>query len=185
MEGNVLLWIQNNLRNDFFDVIMKTITRLGDGGMIWIIFAVLLLLFKKYRYAGVASAISLILTFLTVNLCIKNLVARVRPYEVIEGLTRIVGEQSDYSFPSGHTAHAFAVSVVLLLMLPKKLGAPALILAFLMGFSRLYVGVHYPTDVLGGAVIGTVLAVISVFIAKKIKSKLIEGNGIEENAENN
>ncbi len=176
MEGDILLWIQNNMRNDFLDVIMKAITRLGNGGLIWIVFALLLLMFKKYRYAGVASAISLILTLITVNFGVKNIVARVRPYEVIEGLTRIVEKQSDFSFPSGHSAHAFAVAVVIFIMLPKKFGVPALVLAFLMAFSRLYVGVHYPTDVIAGIAIGTVIALVSVFIAKKIQEKLSANN---------
>jgi len=171
MDGNILLWIQDNLRNNVLDVIMKTITRLGDGGLIWIVIAIILLLFKKYRYAGLASAISLILTLLTVNICIKNVVARIRPYEVIEGLTRIVSEQSDYSFPSGHTAHSFAVGIVVFIMLPKCFGIPTLCLSVLMGLSRLYVGVHYPTDVLGGAIIGTIMALISVFIVGKIRNK--------------
>lgn len=172
IDGNILLWIQDNLRNPVFDVVFTAITRLGEKGLIWIAFTLFLLLFKKYKWAGVASGISMTVTFVVVNVIVKNIVDRVRPYEVLEGLRCIVDPKSDFSFPSGHTAHAFAVGVVVLIMLPRKLGLPMFIFAFVMGFSRLYVGVHYPTDVLAGAAIGTIIALVSVGLTKVIKVRL-------------
>ncbi len=170
-DANALLWIQENLRNDVLTAVMKCITRLGDNGTIWIALAVLLMVLPKNRKAGVASAISLLLTLLVVNVGIKNIVARVRPYEAIEGLTRLVPPESSFSFPSGHAAHAFAVGVVVLIMLPKKAGIPLFSLSVLVSLSRMYVGVHYPTDVVCGAIIGTAMALISVFIVNEIIEK--------------
>ena len=106
--------------------------------------------------------ISLLLEFLLNNLIIKNLFARIRPYEVIDGLILLVGKAPDYSFPSGHTGSAFALAVVIFMVMDRKYGIIALILASLMGFSRLYVGIHYPSDVLGGVILGVVTSVIAV-----------------------
>lgn len=175
-DANVLLWIQENMRTEWMTVIMKAITRLGDGGCLWIVLAVMLLVIGKTRKVGFASAVALIITFVTVNLGIKNFVARTRPYEVIEGLTRLVGEQSDFSFPSGHSAHAFAVGVVILIMMPRKIGVPIFVISVLMAYSRLYVGVHYPTDVIAGALIGTIIAFVSVLIVNKISALWMKRN---------
>lgn len=170
-DAAVLLWIQDNMRTELMTIIMKSITRLGDNGCLWIALAIVLLVMGKTRRIGITSAVALIITFLTVNLGIKNIVARVRPYEVIDGLTNLVEKQHDFSFPSGHAAHAFAVGVVIFIMMPKKIGVPVLIISILMAYSRLYIGVHYPTDVIAGAIIGTVIAFFSIFIVNKISEK--------------
>lgn len=118
-------------------------------------------------------AASLVGSVVVNNLFLKNVVARTRPYEVVEGLTRLIEKQSDYSFPSGHTAASFAAAVILFLQLPKKYGIPALILAVLISFSRLYLGVHYPTDVLAGAVSGTLIALAVHWIFGKKKKSTV------------
>ncbi len=173
MDSSILLWIQENLRNDFLTPVVKTITHLGDGGILWIALLLVLLIIPKTRKAGILGATALIITFLITNVCLKPLVARTRPYEVIEGLTRLIGKQSDRSFPSGHTANSMAVGVTLWIIsrkrredvdgdiyFPKKAGWFLLILSILIGLSRLYVGVHYPTDVLGGALVAVMDACI-------------------------
>lgn len=172
-DGNILLWIQNNLRNDFLDPIMKFITKLGDFGLIWIALGIFMLFFASTRRVGLTVALSMISDIVLLNLILKNLFERVRPYEAIEGLTRIIPAESSFSFPSGHAGHAFATSVVMLIMLPKKYGIPAFIFACIMAFSRLYVGVHYPTDVLAGCMVGTITALLSVKIMKKDKEKVL------------
>ena len=171
LDGEILLWIQENMRTDLMTTIMRGITRLGDNGCIWIALAVVLLVIGKTRRVGAASALSLLLTFIVVNLGIKNIFERIRPYEVIEGLTRLVPPEESFSFPSGHSAHAFAVGVVIFLMLPRKVGIPVLVLSFLIAISRMYVGVHYPTDVLAGIVIGSLLAYISVRVVNFVMEK--------------
>ena len=167
LDGDILLWIQDNLRAGWLDPIMKFITYLANGGALWIAICVLLLILKKTRTTGLVCSISLASTFLLNNIILKNVVARTRPYEAIEELNRIIGAQSDYSFPSGHSGASFAVAVVIFMEMPKKYGVPALILAALIALSRLYVGVHYPSDVIAGILTGTVYAVITVTIYRK------------------
>ena len=160
LDGNILLWIQEHVRNAVLTPVMTFITHLGDAGWIWIALAIVFLLVKKMRRTGVLMTCSLLGSLIVNNLILKNLVARTRPYEAVDGLQRIIEAQRDLSFPSGHTGSSFAAAVVIFLTCPGKIGVPALILAFLIMFSRLYVGVHYPTDVLAGMITGTLIAVL-------------------------
>lgn len=171
LDGNILLWIQEYIRNDFLTPIFKFITSLGDEGYVWIAIAIVLLFVKNYRKVGLMVGASLLGSLVFNNVIVKNIVARPRPYRMIETLTILIPEPGEYSFPSGHTSSSFAAGVVLYLMLPKKYGIPAMVLAFLIGISRLYVGVHYPTDVLGGMVMGTLIAVSVVKATEKIRKK--------------
>lgn len=189
VEANILLWIQENLRNDFLDPIVKFITHLGDHGYLWIALLLILICIPKTRKAGLIGAAALLMTFIITNLCLKPLIARVRPYEVIEGLERIIEKQSDRSFPSGHTANSMAVGVSLWIIsrnfdklgdkklyFPKAAGWFVWILSILIGLSRLYVGVHYPTDVLGGAIVAIVDAVMVFTVYKKCFQKIGSGS---------
>ena len=161
IDGQILIWIQENLRYAFLTPIVKFITHLGDAGIFWILLTLGLLIFKKTRKVGVMSAVALLGALLIDNIILKNLVGRIRPYEVVDGLQCLIGAQKDFSFPSGHTGSSFASAVVCFKELPKRYGIPLLVLAFLIAFSRLYVGVHYPTDVLAGMAIGTLVALLS------------------------
>lgn len=167
-EANIILWIQENLRVGFMNPIMQGITHLGDGGIFWIILSVLLLLFKKTRKVGLCCALGLILDLLVVNIAIKPLVARIRPYEIIKEISILTHQPGDHSFPSGHSAGSFACAWAFFRSYKKKWGIPALVLASLVSLSRLYVGVHYPTDVLGGIVIGIIVGELGYFLGKKI-----------------
>lgn len=170
LDGDILLWLQENVRNTILTPIMKFVTTIGNGGMIWIVFALILLAWKKYRLTGAAAAMTLISNLVVINLIVKNLVDRTRPYAMIENLTILVSKPSDSSFPSGHAGHAFGVAIVIFLMMPKKYGIPALILAALISFSRLYVGVHYPTDVLAGIVIGSLMGFLCVKLVNALSA---------------
>lgn len=169
MEESILLWLQNCMRNHILDDILIFITTLGNGGLLWIVLTIILLARRNTRNVGCMSAAALIGSVLVNNVLLKNLVARTRPYEMIEGLTCLVGKQSDYSFPSGHTAASFAAAVIFCLALPKKYGIPAMVMAVLIAFSRLYIGVHYPSDVLAGAAFGTLIALLVYWGAARLK----------------
>lgn len=160
LDGNILLWIQENVRNEYLTPVFKFITRLGDRGMIWIVLSLLLVVFRVTRKTGVLVALSLLMSLLVNNVILKNLVQRIRPYEVVQGLTHLIEKQRDYSFPSAHTGASFAVATIIYCEMPKKYGIPAMILAGLIAVSRLYLGVHYPSDVLCGALTGTALALL-------------------------
>lgn len=171
LDGNILLWIQEYLRNPILTPIVKFITMLGNGGGIWIALTLLLLILPKTRRAGCMVTAALIGTLLVNNIFLKNLVARTRPYEVIAELTYLVPKPGEYSFPSGHAGSSFAAACVMFRQLPKKYGVPALILAILIALSRLYVGVHYPSDVLFGMLDGIAISFAAVAVVERTGQK--------------
>lgn len=174
LDGQILLWIQEYVRVPFLTTFFTHYTHMGDHGIIWIILGILLLLPKKTRKAGILVLLSLLGSLLVNNIFLKNVVARTRPYEVLDGLKLLIEAQWDYSFPSGHTGSSFAAAMAMYLTLPKRYGVLALVAATLMGLSRLYVGVHYPTDVLAGVVTGILIAVVANILLKKLYQKWAE-----------
>lgn len=166
LDGEILLQIQQHLRTDMLTPFMKIVTFLGNGGWFWILCAVVLLAIPKTRKTGYAAVLSLIFGVIVTNLLLKNIVARPRPFAEIEALIPLIAKPTDFSFPSGHTTASFAVALVMLRMLPKKIGIPAVVLAALVAFSRLYLGVHYPTDVLAGFVVALMGSTVAVWIVR-------------------
>ena len=173
IDGGFLLLIQEYVRNPILDSIMIFITSLGNGGMIWIAATILLLIPKKTRKVGIMSAVALLGSLLINNNLLKNLVQRPRPFVTFADLQIIIPTPSEFSFPSGHTSSSFAAASVFYKHLPKKFGVPAVVLAGLIGISRLYVGVHYPTDVIAGVLMGIFLGYLAEcivnFVGKKLK----------------
>ena len=169
-EVNFLFYLQEHVRTEWLTYIMKFFSFLGDAGILAIITCFVLLIIKKTRVTGITASLSLVINTIIVNIIIKPLAARPRPYDTFENLTILVRPLRDYSFPSGHSSASFAVAAVMLMLMPKKYGIPAVIVASLIAFSRLYVGVHYPTDVLTGILIGFITALI----AKQICSKFFK-----------
>ena len=170
MEIHILDMIQN-LRTPIGDVVVPLITRLGDAGIIWIILTVLLLIIPKTRKTGVIMMAALLVDVLLCNVLIKNLVARTRPFDVNTAVQLLVTKPQDYSFPSGHTAASFASVTALYLAGEKKLWEIALVLTVLIAFSRLYLYVHYPTDVLGGIITGAIAGYIGYKLTFIVQSK--------------
>lgn len=159
LDGNLLIWIQSVLVHEMFTPFFTFLTRVGDVGSIWIILSVILLIPKKTRQLGIMALIALGGSFIIDNIILKNLIARTRPYDVVSRVQLLIERQSDFSFPSGHTGSSFAAAIVLYKELPKKYGVSALVLAALIGLSRIYLGVHYPSDVMCGALFGTIIGV--------------------------
>ncbi|MDD7281709.1 MAG: phosphatase PAP2 family protein [Erysipelotrichaceae bacterium] len=153
MELEILNWIQN-LRTPILDSFMCFITKSGNGGLIWIVLVIVLLTMKKTRKLGILMGIALCFEVAICNGLLKNLFQRIRPCDMNSAISLLISRPSDYSFPSGHTASSFAVVSLLLFMKYKKLGLVCLVLACLIVFSRMYLYVHYPSDVLGGILVG-------------------------------
>lgn len=192
-DADLLIFLQENVRNDFLDIVMKLITHTGDKGILMIAIIAALLIIPKTRSIGIMTAMSLAIEAILNNVILKNLVARTRPYEAIEGLVNIIEKQKDFSFPSGHTGSTFAVSGVILVI--ALFGMPIIakernlireksslamriiavvftIYSVLLGFSRLYVGVHYPTDVLAGLALGLITSAIAYLVYQLILKKI-------------
>ena len=175
----ILDWIQAHLQSGFMDVAMPLITLLSEDGIFWMILATILLLFPRQRRTGLGMWLALAMGLVICNMILKPLVGRMRPYdfqELYNGVTikLLIDGLSDNSFPSGHTIAAFEACVALLCG-NKKLGVPAVIMAFLVAFSRLYLYVHYPTDVIAAIVLGSILAIIGYWLAGKIVKPVKKG----------
>lgn len=172
LDGGFLLFLQEYVRNPILNSIMIFITSLGDGGILWIAATIILLIPKKTRKVGIMSAVALLGSLIINNNIIKNIVQRPRPFVTFTDLQIIISTPSEFSFPSGHTSSSFAAAAVFYRHLPKKLGLPSVILAGLIGFSRLYVGVHYPTDVIAGVIMGILLSYLAEFLVNFFVKKL-------------
>lgn len=166
---SILDFIYNNLRTDLGNKIFPFITMLGEKGAIWIVIALAFFIFKKTRKLSIVIILSLGISALFGNLILKPLFARVRPFVSYPYINTLIKAPTSYSFPSGHTITAFA-SAVPIFLFNKKLGIPALILASLIAFSRLYLYVHFPTDVLSGIFLGTLVSVIVYNLLFKSKN---------------
>ena len=173
----ILDWIQETMQCTFLDKTMPVVTLFGDGGVFWIGIAVLLLFFAKYRKTGFSMGMALVLGLVVCNITLKPLVARIRPYdfqlqEFGREITLLISAQHDFSFPSGHTIASFEACTVLLLH-DKRMGIPATVLAILIAFSRLYLYVHYPTDVLVSLVLGIAFGLLGSFLVNLIYKKWV------------
>lgn len=167
----ILDWIAANLWCPFLDAVMPVITLLGDAGIFWIAIAVALLFFPKTRKVGLGMGAALVIGLLVCNVTLKPLIARIRPYDYqLEhfGVTikLLIEAQHDFSFPSGHTIASFEAATVLLIH-SKKAGIPAMILACLIAFSRLYLYVHYPTDVIASVILGICFGILGNWLVQK------------------
>jgi len=198
-DGNLLIGIQHALNADWLTPIMKAITLLGEGGCFWIAICLCLLIFKKTRRLGIICSLSLVLTFICCNLVLKPLVNRTRPWVIFEEVHAFLPPPGDASFPSGHSANAMGPAWAMFLAtcpikigsrksyedvpclgwkgvgadprLMHKFGIAGVILALLIGLSRLYLGMHFPSDVICGLLLGMLCAWIVHIIIKKIEAK--------------
>lgn len=172
----VFEFVERYIWHDVLDPVMTAITHLGDVGLIWLLMAVALLFFKKTRKCGAAMGLALLLSLLINDNILKVLIERPRPFSAdLPGWWKeqfiypgLITKPHDFSFPSGHTSSSFAAATVLLLSVKKRFGIPAVVLAALIAFSRIYLHVHYCTDVLAGMVVGILLGIIAKLLIDKI-----------------
>ena len=171
-EFAILNIIQEFFRCTFLDIIMPVFGTIGNLGMVWIAIAIVMMFFRKTRSTAFIMLFAMLAGLLIGELLLKNTICRVRPCNLVE-IDMLISKPSSYSFPSGHTCSAFAAATVLL-RFNKKFGIPALVLAIIIGFSRLYNYVHFPTDVLAGAVLGIVCGLFMWWMFNKFgwKSKI-------------
>jgi undecaprenyl-diphosphatase len=169
LDGGALVWIQAHLRAPVLDRVVSVYTTLGNAGALFLLLAAVLLCIPKTRRAGMTALVAMALGFVGTNLILKHLVARPRPFTALAGLTALVEESDPNSFPSGHTTAAFAFALAVWTTAPRRwMRWAALAAAVLMAFSRLYVGVHYPSDVLAGALMGALAGCLARRLCRRI-----------------
>ena len=163
IDQTILVWIQDNLRIENLNPIVKVFTYMGNGGAVWIVICLVLTKIKKTRKIGIYSILSLIFSLLITNLGLKLIYERIRPYEVMNNISPLIITSDPNSFPSGHTSAAFSVGFLWAKFSKKQwIKISCILQAILMGFSRLYVGVHYPSDVVAGALVGGLCSILSI-----------------------
>ncbi len=153
-DHSVLIFIQENLRAAFLTPAMEAVSYSVNAGILWILLSAVFICFKRTRVMGIAMLTSVAFCFLINNVIIKNVVARTRPFDLYDDIIVLINKPTDYSFASGHTTASFAAVGILCRFVEKPWAVLAALYALLVAYSRLYLGVHYPTDVLCGMLIG-------------------------------
>jgi undecaprenyl-diphosphatase len=166
VDNAVLTFIQG-FRSPVADVFFAAVTRLGDAGILWIVIGAVCLLLPRAKKCGISVFISLLITFILTDIVLKPAAARLRPF-IADGVTLIIDAPYGYSFPSGHTATAFAAATAIFIF-NRRAGQWSYAAAILIGFSRAYLYVHYPSDIIAGAVIGIVAGAASGIMIKKLR----------------
>jgi undecaprenyl-diphosphatase len=170
---NILLYMQSHFRNATFDYIFPLITDIGELGLCWIVICIGLLFSKKYRRVGFLTLVALAFGGIIGDIIIKHIVQRPRPFMAWPDISLLIKAPPTYSFPSGHALSSFAAATVLSFYL-KYWRIPLFLLAFLIAFSRLYLFVHYPSDVLAGALLGIAIGCLVIYFAPPKKELLRE-----------
>ena len=165
MELQILHMIQN-LHRDWLNPIMIAFTNIGEAGICWIVLSVVLAIIPRTRKCGLTMMLSMAVTFLIGNIFLKNIIARPRPCAVDNSVSLLIPFPSEYSFPSGHSSNGFSAAVVVFLYFHKT-GIAALAVAAVIAFSRMYLFVHYPTDIAGGILLGTLDACLAVWLVRR------------------
>lgn len=156
------------LHSPVLDEVMCFITKLGNAGGVWIAFCAVLFVWPKTRRCSLAVGLALIFDALLCNIILKPAFCRVRPCDLNHAVTLLIPRPADFSFPSGHTAASFAVVSALFFWGEQKLALSSLVLAALMAFSRMYLYVHYPTDILGGILVGCITGTAGSWMAAQL-----------------
>lgn len=178
-DWTVLRWIHNNLSCGFCDRFFRIFSFIGNAGAVWIVFAIIMLCIKKYRKSGVLLLIALSLGVLVGNVILKNVVARERPCWLDPDVQLLIANPKDYSFPSGHALASFIGATVLTLA-NRKFAFFAVPLSILIAFSRLYLYVHFPTDIIASLVLGVLIGVFVHFFGNFVFAKIAKNRAKRE-----
>lgn len=165
-ELEILDFIRGHIRNGFLDAVMPFVTMCGNLGIFWVAFALVISAKAKYRRCSITMLIGLIAGVLIGNLMVKNAVRRDRPCWIIDIQDMLIANPQDFSFPSGHTLSSFCAASILYYY-DKRLGIPSFGVAILIAFSRMYLYVHFPTDIIGGAFLGIIVACLTIKTTNK------------------
>lgn len=182
-ESQILLFIQNHLRVDFLSKILAVFTTSANHGELWIDLILIFLIPKKTRKGAIYTLAALAFCSFFNDIVFKNIFHRIRPFNAFPEIVTIIKKPETFSFPSGHSCSAMAVGLTMLRKQEKKFGIPFFVLGLLMCYSRIYFGVHYPTDVLGGMSWGIASSFIVVAIGGIIERKIAERKQKKEEAE--
>ena len=170
----LLDWIQANIQCAFLDTTMPVVTHMGSAGFL-MAFAVFMMLLKKYRKTGFSVALAMVFGLVVCNIILKPGIARIRPYDYQEQMgimiNLLIEKQKDFSFPSGHTIATFEAATAIFLN-HKKIGTVCLVLASIIAFSRLYLYIHYPTDVFTSIILGVALAILANWTVGKVMAAI-------------
>lgn len=167
MDLSIVRWIAEHLRGPLFDTVMPYITALGDSGFLWAMICLVLLARKKTRRAGIFCGLALLLAYVSGEVVLKNIIQRPRPFTLLPDVALLIPPPRSFSFPSGHAGSSFAGATAIYLQ-NKKWGVPTLVLALLIAFSRLYLSVHYLTDLLAGALLGVGCAFLARWLCRRL-----------------
>ena len=169
---SVVRFIRENLTCPFLDFLMPALSKLGDKGIFFLAVAILFIIINKgkSRKTGLIMLVAIITGFIIGNLTLKPLIMRQRPCW-IDSVALLVKNPDDYSFPSGHTLVSFEATVPIFMCMSKKWGVLAIAFACVIAFSRLYLYVHFPTDVITGAILGTLFAILSKMVVEYFEKK--------------
>ncbi|SER70729.1 phosphatase PAP2 family protein [Lachnobacterium bovis] len=158
-EFDILYFLQG-IHNTVLNKIMVIVSTMGNAGLFWIILACILLISKQTRKCGIQMIVAMLIALIIGNGIIKNSVQRMRPCWIDESVKLLIKNPKDFSFPSGHSLNGI-VAAVTIYCNNKKYGIIAIIFALIIAFSRLYNFVHFPTDVLCGLLLGTIIAIMT------------------------
>ena len=172
IDTSVMMFIQEHIRNGILTPIMAFFSIIGDVGAVWLILSAALIITKKFRRTGILLLASVAISWMMNDLLLKPLIARARPFEVIDGLEVLIHLPRSYSFPSGHACSSFAAAYALTRSVPKY-GKWFYVLAAMIAVSRVYLGVHYPSDIMAGIVVGTLGSIVIHWISVKCKKSMV------------
>ena len=170
-DWGILHWIQNTIACPFLDAVVPKLTMLGNAGFIWILAGLALLCSKKYRRQGALVLMGLLAGLLVGNIVLKNLVARPRPCWLDPSVQLLIASPTDYSFPSGHTLSS-TIAATILTKADRRFGYAAIPLAVLIALSRLYLYVHFPSDVLIAALLGLLIGELTFRYGGRLLDKM-------------